>query len=59
MICYVSNPSDDGSGRWYVWDIYQPLPVKPVFFGSMEDAGLVADALNRKLQHQDSCRRLR
>lgn len=40
-----SNPSD-GTEQWYVWDVYQPLPPKPVFFGTMEDAGLVADALN-------------
>lgn len=44
---YTSNPTDDRKS-WYVWDMYKPLPPKPVFFGSMEDAGLVADALNER-----------
>ena len=43
---YSSNPTEGDPLLWYVWDIYEPLPPKPVFFGTMEDAGLVADALN-------------
>lgn len=43
---YTSNPSENG--QWYVWDMHEPLPPRPVFVGSMEDAGLVADALNRR-----------
>lgn len=48
MILYSSNPTSEDPMVWYVWDIYQPLPPKPVFFGAMEDAGLVADALNAR-----------
>jgi hypothetical protein len=44
---FTSNPSEDGV-NWYVWDMYAPLPPLPVFVGTMEDAGLVADALNQK-----------
>jgi hypothetical protein len=43
---YTSSPSEDGEQR-FVWNMYEPLPPKPVFVGSMEDAGLVADALSR------------
>jgi hypothetical protein len=45
---FTSSPSD-ATSDWYVWDIYEPLPPKPVFVGNMEDAGLVADALNARL----------
>lgn len=45
---FSANPSETTSD-WYVWDIRQPLPPKPVFVGSMEDAGLVADALNARV----------
>ncbi len=48
-IIYTVNPSISGNpDQWMVWDIYQLLPPKPVFVGSMEDAGLVADALNAR-----------
>jgi hypothetical protein len=44
---FTSNPSADGE-RWYVWDMYRPLPPAPVFIGSMEECGGVADALNAR-----------
>lgn len=47
MKLYTSNPSEDGE-HWFVWDMYEPLPPKPVFIGSIEEAGLVADALNSR-----------
>ena len=45
---FASSPSNDNFELWYVWDVYQGLPPKPIFFGSMEDCGLVADAKNIK-----------
>ena len=42
------SPSPSASGEWFVWNTYEPLPPKPVFFGTMEDAGLVSDALNAR-----------
>ena len=47
MPLYSSNPSAN-TERWFVWDIYAGLPPKPVFFGTMEEAGLVADRLNER-----------
>ncbi len=47
MRLFSTNPSET-TEQWYVWDIYSGLPVKPVFFGTMEDAGRVADALNAR-----------
>ena len=44
---YTTSLTEDHL-QWYVWDMYRPLPPQPVFFGTMEDAGLVADALNRR-----------
>lgn len=46
---YATQPSLNGVD-WYVWNMRELLPPKPVFTGTMEDAGLVADALNRRLQ---------
>ena len=47
---YCSNPTDTPK-LWMVWDVrvglIQKKPRKIVFFGSMEDCGLVADALNQ------------
>lgn len=51
---FTSSPmTTDGvdghwSGKWMVWDMYQDPPPIPVFTGTMEDCGLVADALNRR-----------
>ena len=45
---FSANPTEGDPLIWYVWDIYEPLPPKPVFFGTMENAGLVADALNAR-----------
>jgi hypothetical protein len=42
---FTANPTEDRS-RWYVWDTSAPLPPKPIFFGTMEECGLVADAKN-------------
>jgi hypothetical protein len=47
MRLFSTNPSAT-TEQWYVWDIYEPLPPKPVFFGTMEEAGLVADSLNAR-----------
>lgn len=44
---YTTHPSLNDVD-WYVWDMREPLPPKPVFTGTMEDAGLVADALNKR-----------
>jgi hypothetical protein len=46
---WAANPSETGD-YWFVWNMREPLPSKPVFYGSMEDAGLVADALNAALE---------
>lgn len=56
---YAANPCVDPA-IWHVWDIYSGLPAIPVFFGSMEDAGLVADALNNRevATHRDPDRGL-
>ncbi len=45
---YTANPSEN-TAQWFVWNVYDELPPKPIFFGSMEDAWLVAGALN--VQH--------
>lgn len=50
---FTSTPSVDGSGRWYVWDTYRPLPPRPVFVGTMEEAGRVADALDARRDHRE------
>jgi hypothetical protein len=42
---YVSNPCKDGTDNWYVWNM-RDIGEMPRFVGSMEDCGLVADALN-------------
>lgn len=42
---YTTSPSEN-SDQWYVWDMDAGLPPKPVFFGTMEEAGSVADQLN-------------
>ena len=47
MKLWTSNPCAE-TDQWYVWDMYEPLPPHPVFIGTMEDAGLVADVLNRR-----------
>lgn len=43
---FVVSPA--GSGRWSVWDQYHPNRLIR-FIGCMEDAHLVADALNKRL----------
>lgn len=50
---FSANATERDPLVWYVWDIYEPLPPKPVFFGTMEDAGLVADALNNQQLKQE------
>lgn len=49
---YTANPSESGTGQWYVWDMYKPLPPQPVFVGSMEDAISVSDALNKRMAEE-------
>jgi len=34
--------------NWYVWNVEQGLPARPVFLGTMEDCYWVADALNAR-----------
>jgi hypothetical protein len=43
LVHYTSNPSRDGV-NWFVWNMYGTE--HPVFVGSMEECGMVADALN-------------
>lgn len=45
---FTSNPCASGDG-WATYRITD-LPPAPVFIGSMEDAGLVADSLNKREQ---------
>lgn len=45
---FVSNPTEADPLTWYVWNSDEPLPPKTIFFGTMEDAGLVADAFNQR-----------
>lgn len=44
---WTSKPSESRVD-WIVYNMREPLLPKPVFVGSMEDAGLVADALNKR-----------
>ena len=44
---WTAQPSDRKNSPWYVWDMYQALPPKPVFVGSMEECQAVAESLNR------------
>lgn len=44
---FTANPSEDReSGQWFVWDASRPLPPMPVYVGTMDECGLIADALN-------------
>lgn len=47
MRLFHSSPTESDPMIWFVWDSYHP-DEPPVFFGSMEDAGGVADALNAR-----------
>ena len=49
MKLYTANPSEE-TDQWYVWNMYEPLPVKPVFFGAMEEAINVAECLNARMR---------
>lgn len=46
---YTSSPAASPPD-WMVWDMYEDLPPKPIFIGSMEDCGAVADAKNEQLR---------
>lgn len=46
---YTAKPSLNDGAIWIVYDMYEPLPPKPIFIGTMEEAGLVADAKNRPI----------
>jgi hypothetical protein len=50
---YTSNPCDDGTENWYVWNI-NDLGEMARFVGSMEDCGLVSDALNKVARYQQA-----
>lgn len=51
---YTTSPTESRSD-WMVWDMYEELPPKPVFIGSMEDCGAVADAKNEQLRIAGNC----
>lgn len=47
---YTANPTSDPA-TWFVWDVATSVAdMQPVFWGTMEDCGLVADALNRRVE---------
>jgi hypothetical protein len=56
LTLYTSSPcTTDGvdghwSGQWMVWDMYEDLPPKPIFVGTMEEAGGVTDVMNARLR---------
>jgi len=43
---YTSNPSENRK-QWFVWDAAK-RPADPVFVGTMEQCGTVADVLNSR-----------
>lgn len=47
MTLYTAKPAPNDRDKWIVYDMYEPLPPKAIFIGTMEEAGLVADAKNR------------
>ena len=49
-IGFTANPSEEPEAGWFVWLVEDGLPPKPVFVGSMEECGGVADALNAALE---------
>lgn len=46
---YTAKPSENDPDVWIVYDMYETLPPKPIFVGTMEEAGSVADAKNRPI----------
>lgn len=46
VMIYAANPCGDGTENWYVWNM-SDVGEMARFVGSMEDAVLVADALNK------------
>jgi hypothetical protein len=46
---YTCNPLVPSGEQWAVWDMRGRWPASIVFVGSMEDALLVADALNSRM----------
>ena len=43
--CHFTAQPSEGCELWYVWDIYGSV-VGPVFIGSMEECGSIADMMN-------------
>ena len=41
---YVANPSERPPW-WIVWNMYE-FPPQPIAFGTMEECGMLSDALN-------------
>lgn len=48
MTHYTAGPTEDRK-RWMVWDMYESLPPKPIFLGTMIEAENVAEAKNRSV----------
>jgi hypothetical protein len=46
-VLFTAKPGQHDPEKWIVYDMYKPLPAKPIFVGTMEEAGGVADAKNR------------
>jgi hypothetical protein len=49
-IGFTANPSEEPEAGWFVWCVEHGLPPRPVFVGSMEECGSVADALNAAME---------
>lgn len=49
MSLFTAKPAPNDPEKWIVYDMYEPLPPKAIFIGTMEEAGLVADAKNRPI----------
>jgi hypothetical protein len=43
---FTSNPSEDRT-QWFVWDTGR-FPPEPIYVGTMEECGGVADVLNAR-----------
>ena len=53
MANYTTNPCE-GNDAWFVWDAEAGLPPVVVYFGTMEECGWVADAMNARATEEES-----
>lgn len=52
---WTSNPSEDGSGTWFVWDMNkQPADSTVIFVGTLEECGGVVDTMNARVARESS-----